>query len=143
MSTESPVGRHLARTAKAIGRALDQALADAGGSLPTYSILFTLKTEHVANQRELADSVGIRGATLTHHLNGMEADGLLSRRRDPHNRRVHVVELTERGEALYERLADVSVAFDQRLRTGVSDDDVQVLEQLLGRLYENATRTGP
>jgi MarR family transcriptional regulator for hemolysin len=143
MSTESLVGRHLARTAKAIGRALDQALADTGGSLPTYLILLTLKTEQVANQRELADSVGIQGATLTHHLNGMEADGLLTRRRDPHNRRVHVVELTEGGEALYERLSDVSMAFDQRLRTGVSDDDVQVLEQLLGRLYDNATRTGP
>ncbi|GAB3874270.1 MarR family winged helix-turn-helix transcriptional regulator [Kibdelosporangium lantanae] len=143
MSTESPVGRQLARTAKAIGRALDQALADAGGSLPTYSVLLALKTEPVANQRELADSVGIQGATLTHHLNAMEADGLLTRRRDPHNRRVHVVELTGRGETLYARLAEVSVAFDRRLRTGVSDEDVQVLEQLLGRLYDNATRTGP
>jgi len=143
MSTESLVGRQLARTAKAVGRALDQALANEGGSLPTYLILFTLKTEQVANQRELADSMGIQGATLTHHLNGMEADGLLTRRRDPHNRRVHVVEPTEGGEALYERLSDVSVAFDERLRTGVSDEDVQVLEQLLGRLYDNATRTGP
>ena len=29
--------------------------------------------------------VGIEGATLTHHLGAKEADGLLTRRRDPAN----------------------------------------------------------
>jgi MarR family transcriptional regulator, transcriptional regulator for hemolysin len=57
-------------------------------------------------QRELAAAVGIEGPTLTHHLNRMEASGLVTRRRDPANRRVHRVELTEAGEATFARLVE-------------------------------------
>ena len=51
-------------------------------------VLLNLKTRRLANQRELAEAVGIREATLTHHLNAMEAGGLITRRRDTANRRI-------------------------------------------------------
>src|SRR5439155_9723023 len=93
-----PVGLHLTRTARVVSRAFDEALGAAGGSLPIWLVLISLKAQRLPNQRQMAESIGIQGATLTHHLNVMEADGLLTRRRDPTNRRVHVVELTEAGE---------------------------------------------
>jgi MarR family transcriptional regulator for hemolysin len=127
----------LARTAKAIGRAFDDALAAAGGSLPIWLVMLSLKTRQLGNQRQLAEAVGIEGATLTHHLNAMEANGLVTRRRDPDNRRVQRVELTEVGETLFLRLRSAAVAFDQRLRAGVSDADIAVLDQLLDRLEAN------
>jgi MarR family transcriptional regulator for hemolysin len=134
----APIGLQLAHASKAVNRAFDAALAAEGGSLSTWVILFAIQTERLRNQRELAAAVGIQGATLTHHLNGMEADGLLSRRRDPGNRRIHLVALTEKGENLFHRLAAASAAFDQKLRTGLPDSDIRVLEQLLGRLRDNA-----
>lgn len=134
----------LARTAKAVSRAFDDALTAAGGSLPTWVILISLKTQSLGNQRELAEAVGIRGATLTHHLNAMEASGLLTRRRDPTNRRSHLVELTEQGHALFQRLASASIAFDQRLRANLTDDDITRFEHLLSRLHHNvADRAEP
>src|SRR5215469_15129515 len=95
-----PVGLHLARVARDIGRSFDAALAEAGGSLPVWLVLISLKSRQLANQRALATAVGIQEATLTHHLNAMETAGLITRRRDPDNRRVHVVELTAEGDAL-------------------------------------------
>src|SRR5215218_8237963 len=100
-------------------------------------VLLSLKARPTANQRELAAAVGIQGATLTHHLNGMEADGLLTRRRDPANRRVHVVELTDAGEAAFHRLRDVAVEHDRRLRGGFNDDDLARLRTLLDRMLAN------
>src|SRR5258707_1438072 len=91
---QPPVGLELARTARTISRAFDDALAEAGASLPVWLVLLAMKTRKLASQRELADAVGIREATLTHHLNAMKRTGLISRQRDPLNRRVHVVELT-------------------------------------------------
>src|ERR1700761_4082125 len=85
-----PVGLRLTAAARAVGRAFDEALAAAGGSLPVWLVLLNLKVRKPANQRELAEAVGIREATLTHHLNAMEADGLLTRTRDTANRRVQV-----------------------------------------------------
>jgi len=67
----------------------------------------------------------------------MDAQGLVTRRRDPANRRVHLVELTDAGEALFLRLRDAAVAFDQRLRRGLTDRDTADLEGLLLRLERN------
>lgn len=132
-----PIGLHLARTARSVSRAFDDALAQAGGSVPIWLVLISLKSQQVRNQRELAEAVGIREATLTHHLNAMDEQGLITRRRDPVNRRVHLVELTEAGEDTFQRLRGAATAFDQRLRAGLSGDEVSQLEALLGRLAAN------
>lgn len=137
--THTPIGLNLARTARSVSRAFDDALAQAGGSVPRWLVLISLKTQPVRNQRELAEAVGIREATLTHHLNSMDEEGLITRRRDPANRRVHLVELTEAGEAAFQRMRGAATAFDQRLRSGLSGDDVAQLEALLGRLAANVT----
>jgi MarR family transcriptional regulator, transcriptional regulator for hemolysin len=137
-----PIGLELARVARVVSRAFDAALAEAGGSLPTWLVLLTLKTRPVANQRELAAGVGIQGATLTHHLNAMESDGLLTRRRDPANRRVHLVELTERGEAAFLRLRAVAMGHDTRLRAGFSEPELDALRALLERLRANVAEEG-
>ena len=129
-----PIGLRLARTAKSLSRAFDDALAKAGGSLPVWLVLISLKSQQLGNQRALAEAVGIREATITHHLN---AQGLITRRRDPANRRVHLVELTEAGEAVFGRLRGAALEFDRRLRDGISSEDVAVLNDLLGRLEHN------
>ena len=133
----TPIGLHLARTARSVSRAFDDALAHAGGSVPVWLVLISLKSQQVRNQRELAEAVGIREATLTHHLNAMDEQGLITRRRDPANRRVHQVELTEAGEAAFQRMRGAATAFDQRLRSGLSGDEESQLEALLGRLAAN------
>jgi MarR family transcriptional regulator for hemolysin len=136
--TTMPIGWQLQRAAKEIGRAFDEALTAVGGSHPIWMVLLALKSGGHASQREIAESAGIQGATLTHHLNAMEADGLVVRRRDPTNRRVHVVDLTEAGEALFLRLRDAAVDFDRRLRTGVPDAEVDRFRSTLERLQANA-----
>ncbi len=132
-----PIGLHLAQVAKVTSRAFDDALAQAGGSLPAWLVLISIKSRQAASQRELAVAAGIQGATLTHHLNAMESAGLLTRRRDPANRRVHLVALTPEGEALFLRLRDAAMAFDSRLRAGLSDRDISQLGELLSRLRDN------
>jgi len=135
-----PIGRQLASTAKEVSRAFGEALATAGGSEHVWLILLALKTRENANQRELAAAVGIQGATLTHHLNGMEENGLVVRRRDPQNRRIQVVELTPAGEAAFHRLRAAAVDFDERLRGDLSDDELEHVSEVLARLRANVAR---
>jgi MarR family transcriptional regulator for hemolysin len=138
-----PIGLHLAAAARTVSRAFDDALGEAGGSMPVWLVLLNLKIRgQVANQRELAAAVGIREATLTHHLNAMESDGLLTRRRDPANRRVHLVEVTEAGETAFARLRDAALAFDRRLRRGVSAEELSAFEDVLSRLAGNVAPAG-
>jgi len=132
-----PIGLRLTQAARAVGRAFDEALADAGGSLPVWLILLNLTIGRWGAQRDLAEAVGITQATLTHHLNAMDADGLITRTRDASNRRVQVVALTEKGDQAFLALRAAAVAFDTRLRAGLADADLATLATLLTRLSAN------
>jgi MarR family transcriptional regulator for hemolysin len=135
---QPPVGLQLTQTARTVGRAFDDALAGAGGSLPAWLVLLAMKTRNLASQRELAEAVGIREATLTHHLNAMEAAGLIIRHRDPANRRIHIVELTPAGDQMFVTLRAAAIDFDERLRGGISEQEISGLRGLLARLADNA-----
>lgn len=137
---QEPIGLQLTRIAKTVSRAFDATLAEAGGSLPVWLILLSLKSKSHGAQREIADAVGIEGATMTHHLNRMERAGLLTRHRDPDNRRVHHVELTPAGEALFASLLQRVVAFDQHLRGELTDRELSQARRFLDRLATNAAR---
>lgn len=142
---QTPVGLALSRAARIVSRAFGDTLDESGGSLPVWLVLLNLNMQRDANQRALAEAIGVSGPTLTHHLNAMERDGLLSRRRDPDNRRNHIVELTPEGEAALTRLSPAVLAFDKRLRTNFTSDELDTLRALLDRLCDNAdpTQTGP
>jgi len=75
----------------------------------------------------------------------MDADGLVTRRRDTANRRMHVVELTAAGEDVFLRLRAAAAAFDRRLRAGIDDRDLTAFAAMLDRLAGNVTaaRSGP
>lgn len=138
-----PIGLRLAQASRTVERAFDAALAEAGGSLPVWLVLLNLKVRRPGNQRELAEAVGITGATLTHHLNAMHAQGLIARARDDANRRVQLVTLTEAGEAAFLLLREAAIAFDTRLRGGFAEADLTTLAASLDRLAVNAASEVP
>jgi MarR family transcriptional regulator for hemolysin len=133
-----PIGLLVSRTAKTLSRAFDDALVAAGGSTSTWLVLLSLKTAGHRTQGELAEVVGIRQPTLSHHLDGLERAGFVTREREAGNRRVQKVELTPEGESLFLRLRRAAGAFDGRLRAGLEDEDVGTLRRLLGQLVENS-----
>jgi MarR family transcriptional regulator for hemolysin len=138
-----PIGLRLNQASRAVERAFDEALAEVGGTLPVWLILLNLKVRKPGTQRELAEAVGIREATLTHHLNAMDAGGLVARTRDGANRRIQVVTLTEAGEDAFLRLRGAAIAFDAKLRTGLSPADLDTAVTVLSRLAANAGAQEP
>ena len=134
-----PVGLRLTTASRVVERAFEEALAAADGSLPVWLILLNLKVRRPGNQRELAEAVGIREATLTHHLTALETRGLVVRTRDAANRRVQVVALTEAGDAAFLRLRQAAMAFDARLRSGMTAPELATLATLLTKLTANVS----
>jgi MarR family transcriptional regulator for hemolysin len=133
-----PVGRAITSASKVLARAFGAQLAEAGGSLPVWLILLELKQGSLRSQRELAAAVGIEGPTVTHHLDGLEKAGLIERARDPDDRRVVNVQLTAAGDDLFRRLAAAAIAFDTRLRAGLTDEELDRFRDVLARLRANA-----
>ncbi len=134
-----PIGSALNRAARVVSRAFDEALTEAGGSLPVWLVLLNVETGQASTQRSLAAALGLREPTLSHHLAAMESDGLIARRRDDANRRVQVVVLTDAGRTQFRRLRTAAIAFDQRLRQGIDDADLALVDETLARLSANVS----
>src|SRR3954467_10538448 len=94
---EMPVGLLVSATAKVLSREFDAALTAVGGSRPTWLVLSSLKSEGHRTQGELAEAVGIRQPTLSHHLDGLEREGLVRRERTADHPRGPSVTAAEAG----------------------------------------------
>ena len=132
-----PIGLHLTQTARVVAHAFERAMAEAGGSASTWQVLLLVRSRNWDKQSELAEAMGVTSATLTHHLNGLEKDGLIRRWREPQNRRVQRVELTDAGIAMFDRLRDVAVTHDATLREPFSPEELEQLQGLLDRFTQS------
>src|ERR687884_533176 len=99
-----PLGLRLARTAHAVTQAFERAMAEAGGSASAWQVLLLVRSGEWGTQARMAEAMGITGATLTHHLNGLEAQGLVRRWREAGNRRVQRGEAPEAGGRVFLRV---------------------------------------
>jgi MarR family transcriptional regulator, transcriptional regulator for hemolysin len=131
---QMPIGLQLTRTARAVTNAFERAMAAAGGSASAWQVLVLVRSGQWGTQAKMAEAMGITGATLTHHLNALEDQGLVRRWRESTNRRVQQVALTKAGEELFDRLRGVAVRHDERLRTALSDKEVEQLGRLLDKV---------
>jgi MarR family transcriptional regulator for hemolysin len=140
-----PIGLELSRTARVVTQAFDRAMAEAGSSSAVWQVLVLIRSRQWGQQSQMAEAIGISGATLTHHLNALERQGLVRRWRDEANRRVQRTELTDEGVALFDRLRTIAAAHDKRLRAELTDAEAAALGELLGKLRaavaEPATRS--
>ncbi len=133
-----PLGRQLALTAKAVREWFDAALAEHGGSLPMWIVLtHALEADPPASQRELADRMGIGGATLVRHLDRLEAEGLVTRRADPDDRRVTRIDLTDAGRQRYAQLAEVAARYDAEMHALLDADEERIFRSVLSRLADH------
>jgi MarR family transcriptional regulator for hemolysin len=130
----TPIGLTLTRTARVVTNAFERAMAEADGSASAWQVLLLVRAGQWSTQAGMAKAMGITGATLTHHLNALEDQGLVRRWREASNRRVQQVALTDAGEAHFDRLREVAVRHDERLRSTLSEKEVEQLGALLEKL---------
>jgi MarR family transcriptional regulator for hemolysin len=137
-----PLGRDLVFTAKELRVAFEDALARAGGSLGTWIVLSALSRDGLVPQKVLAGHVHIDGATMTHHIDRLEKQGLVRRRVHAGDRRVRHVEPTAKGRRLHGKLLTVARAFDAATLAGFSEAERTELRRLLGKISANLMPLG-
>lgn len=135
-----PLGRTLVFTAKAMREAFEQTLAAAGGSLATWIVLSALSDLEFVSQASLASHVHLEGATITHHVDRLEAAGLVRRRVDPGDRRARRLELTATGADLHRRLLTAVAGLEQTALRGLDADDRRRLRDYLTAIQDNLAR---
>lgn len=97
---------------------------------------------------ELKDTLGVTARSVTSLVDGLEADGYVTRRPHPEDRRATVIELTPDGEEAMERVHRLHQARAAELFADLPDADqhalLRIMEDLVdtvqGRVAQEASR---
>lgn len=132
---------HLVKDAeRAFRRALSLRLARHAVPFGYWTFLRVLWEGDGITQRELAIEAGVSEPSALSALRGMEAAGLLTRRRRAGNRKNVYVVLTRRGKALKRRLVPLAVGVNGIATRGVAAGDVAATRRCLVAILDNLAR---
>lgn len=134
---EERLGRNLAHAFKAMRECMDERMAEHGASLATWLVLHHAVEEPDLSQSHLASRLAIEAPTLVRHLDKLEADGLVERRRDLSDRRVVRVRVTAAGRKVETRLRFIADAMNAELRELLGADH-DIVERGLERIRDHA-----
>ena len=104
-----------------------------GVKLRQLMLLGYLSSGAPAFQQQLCESLWLDPNNCVLLLNELEDLGYVQRRRDPADRRRHVVELTEAGRTALERAEAAQESLGDELFGSLSDEERATLRSLLGR----------
>jgi DNA-binding MarR family transcriptional regulator len=109
-----------------------------GLRLRHYVALSYLRDVDHAPQQLMCDIFGVDANNMVLLLNSLEELGYVARRRDPNDRRRHLVELTDAGREALERAELAQRAMEDEFLAALSSDERDTLQDLLARALAGA-----
>jgi DNA-binding MarR family transcriptional regulator len=128
-------GMLLLKIGKAAERRFEKALKPTELTPKHLGVLFEVRA-NPTSQQLLCETIDVDASKLVGILNDLEEDGLIVRRRDPNDRRRHIVELTKEAQARLAKAEKVAKSVEEELFAGLDDDERAQLRLLLARVAD-------
>jgi DNA-binding MarR family transcriptional regulator len=125
-------GLALAYSGQVANVRIKKALAAHGLKPAQGHTLILLAGNRAMSQQALLESLGVDPSVLVTILNDLEREGLVDRRRDPADRRRHIVEIQDKGVKLVDEVHRAIAAVEEALFADMDDGEVATLRRLLG-----------
>lgn len=100
-------------------------------------MLFALAQRDGKSQRELAEILNIKPATITVMINRMEKAGLVERREDMEDQRVSRVYITEQGRKVCEEVKTIMNDMSKSCFKNFTQEEEAILKKLLLQVRDN------
>jgi DNA-binding MarR family transcriptional regulator len=133
----------LAQLGRAMTREYRCALSPIGLKPRETQALLRLREDGAMSQQALGATLDIDPSNLVALLNDLEADSLISRRRDSEDRRRHVVEISKRGTKLIGEVERAAAEVEDQFFAALDEDQRVALQDLLARVARTADVPSP
>ena len=130
----------IGETAHALRKAFDRLATGLGVTRAQWKVLFKLTRTPGLRQVELADMLELEPITLCRIVDRLEEAGLVSRTRDPDDRRAWRLHVTAEAQPLVEKLQAVGAELVQQAFGDIDAKDIETTRKVLARARENAGR---
>lgn len=137
----SELGLVLFGTARAWRTRLDQRLRPLGLSQGKWRTLMHLSQGgNRLTQKEIAERMGIEGATLAGLLDRLENDGWVERRDSAEDRRCKTVHLQRRSKAVLDKIFNTAHDLRAELIEDITQRDLETCIKVLSKIRDKAER---
>ncbi len=126
----------LNQTAILVGRVVNETLAAEGTHRYQLAVLATLDAFGPISQAELSRRTNIDRSDMNAVVDALEAEGIVTRSSDPHDRCQNIVEMTGTGKARFDRLKAGLVEAEDRALAPLTPGDRRKLLRLLRILHD-------
>jgi DNA-binding MarR family transcriptional regulator len=106
----------------------------AGYELYDYSVLAILAEGDRETQSTIAEALGLDPSRLVALLDSLEKRGLVVRQRDPHDRRRHVVSITDDGKRIHAELRELTREVEAQFFAPLDPESRKLFHALLMQL---------
>ncbi len=131
----------LTQISKALHRRTGEELL--GMRLNAFMLLGYVQDHPGASQQELETALLMDANGVVLLLNELEAAGFSIRKRDPNDRRRHLVDITESGRIALERAEKARESLEDEILADFSPEERATLKKQLGRVLESLLRATP
>lgn len=109
---------------------------DKGLTLPQVHALEILGTHSELRMKELAQRMGVTTGTLTVLADRLEKGGMIRRRPHSSDRRSIIVELTDKGQELFEEHDDLHNKLTEDITAKLSEEELEMLARTLEKMNQ-------
>jgi MarR family transcriptional regulator for hemolysin len=135
---ETSVGFIVNVAAKTFQKVLDSELRkNVGVTISQWRVISTLVLHPGLTQKEIADKVGIEGATLVPVIDKMEKEGLLKRKPDSKDRRVNRIYLTPKADSLWNSMTECALRIRKVSAKDIPEDQLKNTLETLRKISKN------
>jgi DNA-binding MarR family transcriptional regulator len=140
---------HLLRAGDESAKAVEAQLAQHNITQGRFSVLMILLSRcqggavPALGPAELAEAAGVSRATMTGLIDTLERDGLVTREPDTVDRRMMLVRLTARADALMKEILPTHFQIMASLMAPLSEPERKTLVRLLNRIIPQAIAPAP
>ena len=129
-------GMLLSKIGRVVERWFSEALKSSKLTPKHVGVLLQVRAQPTS-QQALCESIGVDASKLVAVLNDLEDEGMIIRRRDPADRRRHIVEVSKEGRALVTAGERAIAQVEERLFTGLDEGERVQLRRLLAKVADS------